>query len=62
MTPAEVFKINQEINQRLAEMESGDAETRRVRHKDIIELVTRLCVEIVDGKKSDISVMEFGYE
>lgn len=47
MTAAEVFKINQEINQRLAEMSTGDAETRRCRHKDIMELVSKLCVELV---------------
>ena len=48
MDASEVFEINQEINQRLAEMSTGDAETRRCRHKDVMELVTKLCVELVN--------------
>lgn len=47
MTNEDVFKINQEANERLAEMATGDAGIRRARHKDVMELITKLCIEIV---------------
>ena len=51
MTAMEVLNIYQDINQRLAEMVNGDAPTRRQRHKDVIELVSKLCAAIMEPQQ-----------
>jgi len=51
MTAMEVLNTFQDINQRLAEMVNGDAPTRRQRHKDVIELVSKLCAAIMESQQ-----------
>jgi len=52
MTALEVLSTYQDINQRLAEMVNGDAETRHRRHKDIIDLVSKLCAAVIEQPQS----------
>ena len=52
MTALEVLNTYKDINQRLAEMVNGDAETRHHRHKDIIELVGKLCAAVMEQSQS----------
>ena len=52
MTSVEIFKISQEIDDRLAEMADGDPSVRRQRRKDIRDLVTQLCIALSDANEA----------
>ena len=55
MTTAEIFQVNQEINAKLADLvQLGDATIKATKHQEIMELVTRLCVDLADKNNSEV--------